>query len=68
MRQPAQESPGIEEDCVFLSLASIAAAGPWAFCAPSQGMHQQDVFYSVLYDELGYGHIVWLLLGLSGVN
>lgn len=31
-------------------------------------MHQRDVLYSVLCDELGYGHVVWLLLGLSGVN
>lgn len=62
------DSPGAEEDCVFLSLASLAAAGPWAFYAPSQGMHQQDTSYSVLYDELGYDCVVWLLLVLSGVN
>lgn len=31
-------------------------------------MHQQDISYSVLYDELVDGDIAWPLLALSGVT
>lgn len=64
--------PGAEKHWVFFFFPLLGFFwSSWSLDllpSPSQGMHQQDISCSVLYDKLAYGNIAWPLLSSSGVT